>query len=81
MTIYIVYVLYINNIEQMYAFKTLEEAQNKAFLLVRKWVNSDTFDAYLEEHKPTKIDLETYNDYFITVDDDSYVGIQSVILE
>ena len=81
MTIYIVYVLYMNYIEQMYAFKTLEEAQSKAFLLARKWVNSDTFNEYLEKYKPAKIDLETYNDYYLTVEDDSYVDIQSVILE
>lgn len=77
----IVYVLYLNSMEQMYAFESKEDADAKCFELNRKWVNEDSFAQYIKDNKITQISLETYNDYYLEVEDDSYVGINTVILE
>ena len=79
--IFIVYVTYINGIELMYAFETKENAEAKCFELSRKWVDEDSFAKYIKDNKITQISLETYNDYYLEVEDDSYVGINTVILE
>ncbi len=77
----IVYVLYLNSMEQMYAFESKESAEAKCFELSRKWVDEDSFAKYIKDNKITQISLETYNDYYLEVEDDSYVGINTVILE
>ena len=79
--IFIVYVLYLNGMEQMYAFESKENAEAKCFELSRKWVNEDSFDEYIKDNKITQISLDTYNDYYLEVEDDSYVGINRVVLE
>ena len=79
--IYIVYVLYLNSMEQMYAFESKEDADAKCFELCRHWVNENSFNQYIKDNKITQISLETYNDYFLEVEDDSYVGINTVILK
>lgn len=79
--IFIVYVLYLNSMEQMYAFESKENAEAKCFELSRKWVDEDSFDKYIKDNKITQINLDTYNDYYLEVEDDSYVGINTVILE
>ena len=79
--IFIVYVLYLNGMEQMYAFESKENAEAKCFELSRKWVNEDSFNQYIKDNKITQISLETYNDYYLEVEDDSYVGINRVVLE
>ena len=79
--IFIVYVLYLNSMEQMYAFESKEDADAKCFELSRKWVDEDSFAKYIKDNKITQISLETYNDYYLEVEDDSYVGINTVILE
>ncbi len=79
--IFIVYVTYLNGVEQVYAFESKENAEAKCFELSRKWVNKDSFDEYISNNKITKISLETFNDYYIEVEDDSYVGINRVVLE
>ena len=77
----IVYVLYLNSMEQMYAFESKEDADAKCFELSRKWVDEDSFAKYIKDNKITQISLETYKDYYLEVEDDSYVGINKVILE
>ncbi len=77
----IVYVLYLNSMEQMYAFESKEDADAKCFELSRKWVDEDSFAKYIKDNKITQISLETYNDYYLEVEDDSYVGINRVDLE
>ena len=77
----IVYVLYLNSMEQMYAFESKEDAEVKYFELNRKWVNEDSFAQYIKDNKITQISLETYKDYYLEVEDDSYVGINTVILQ
>ena len=77
----IVYVLYLNSMEQMYAFESKEDAEAKCFELSRKWVDEDSFAKYIKDNKITQISLETYNDYYQEVEDDSYVGINKVVLE
>ena len=77
----IVYVLYLNSMEQMYAFESKEDAEVKCFELNRKWVNEKSFNQYLKDNKITQISLETYNDYYLEVEDDAYVGLNTVILE
>lgn len=77
----IVYVLYLNNIEQMYAFESKEDAEVKCFELNRQWANEKSFNQYIKDNKITQISLETYNDYYLEVEDDSYIGINTVILE
>ena len=79
--IFIVYVLYLNSMEQMYAFESKENAEAKCFELSRKWVDEDSFAKYIKDNKITQISLETYNDYYLEVEDDSYVGINRVVLE
>ncbi len=46
-----------------------------------KWENEKSFAQYIKDNKITQISLETYNDYYIEVEDDSYVGINTVILD
>lgn len=79
--IFIVYVTYIDSVEVMCAFEKLENAEAKAFELNRQWVNEDSFNQYIKDNKITQINLETYNDYYLEVEDDYYVGINRVILE
>ena len=79
--IYIVYVTYINGIELMYAFESKENAEAKCFELNRKWVNEDSFAQYIKDNKITQISLDTFSDYYLEVEDDSYVGINRVVLE
>ena len=79
--IYIVYLTYLNGMEQMYAFESKENAEAKCFELNRLWANKDSFDKYIKDNKITQISLETFNDYYLEVEDDSYVGINKVVLE
>lgn len=79
--IFIVYVTYLNSVEQVYAFESKENAEAKCFELSRKWVDEDSFAKYIKDNKISQISLETYNDYYLEVEDDSYVGINKVILE
>ena len=79
--IFIVYVTYLGSVEQVYAFESKENAEAKCFELSRKWVNEDSFNQYIKDNKITQISLETYNDYYLEVEDDSYVGINRVVLE
>ena len=79
--IFIVYVLYLNSMEQMYAFESKEDADAKCFELNRQWANEKSFNQYIKDNKITQISLETYDDYYLEVEDDSYVGINKVILE
>ena len=79
--IFIVYLTYLNGMEQMYAFKSKEGAEVKCFELNRKWVNEDSFTQYIKDNKITQITLETYNDYYLEIADDSYVGIKRIVLE
>ena len=79
--IFIVYVTHLNCMELMYAFETIEKAEVKCFELNRQWVNEDSFSQHIKDNKITQISLDTYNDYYLEVADDSYVGINKVVLE
>ena len=79
--IFIVYVTYIDCIEVMCAFESKESAEARCFELNRQWANKDSFNQYIKDNKITQISLETYNDYYLEVEDDSYVGINRVVLE
>ena len=79
--IFIVYLTYLNGMEQMYAFESKEDAEVKCFELSRKWVDEDSFNKYIKDNKISQISLETFNDYYLEVEDDSYVGINKVVLE
>ena len=79
--IFIVYITYLNSMEQMYAFDTKEAAEVKCFELNRQWANKDSFNEYLVDNKITQISLETYNDYYLEIADDAYVGIKRIVLE
>ena len=79
--IFIVYLTYLNGMEQMFAFESKENAEAKCFELSRKWVDEDSFAKYIKDNKITQISLETYNDYYLEVEDDSYVGINRIVLE
>ena len=79
--IFIVYVTYLNSMEQMYAFESKDDAEYKCFELIRKWVDEDSFAKYIKDNKITQISLDTFSDYYLEVEDDSYVGINTVILE
>ena len=58
-----------------------EDAEAKCFELSRKWVDGDSFTQYIKDNKITQISLETYNDYYLEIADDSYVGIKRLVLE
>lgn len=79
--IFIVYVTYLGSVEQVYAFESKENAEVKCFELNRQWVNEDSFSQYIKDNKITQISLETFNDYYLEVEDDYYVGINRVVLE
>ena len=79
--IFIVYLTYLNGMEQMYAFESKENAEAKCFELNRKWVNEDSFTQYVKDNKITQISLETYNDYYLEIADDAYVCIRKIVLE
>ena len=79
--IFIVYLTYLQDMEQMFAFESKEKAEARCFELSRRWVNEDSFDEYIKDNKITQISLETFNDYYLEVEDDSYVGINKVVLE
>ena len=79
--IFIVYITCIDCVELMCAFETKESAEARCFELNRLWANKDSFNKYLVDNKITQISLETYNDYYLEVEDDSYVGINRVVLE
>ena len=79
--IFIVYVTYLNDIELTYAFETKENAEAKCFELNRQWANEKSFNQYIKDNKITQINLDTYNDCYLEVEDDVYVGINKVVLE
>ena len=79
--IFIVYFAHPGGVEEVYAFESKENAEAKCFELSRKWVDEDSFAKYIKDNKITQISLETYNDYYLEVEDDSYVGINKVALE
>ena len=79
--IFIVYVTYLGSMEQMYAFESKDDAEAKCFELSRKWVDEDSFAKYIKDNKITQISLDTFSDYYLEVEDNSYVGINRVVLE
>ncbi len=79
--IYVVYVTHLGNVELMCTFESKESAEAKCFELNRQWANEKSFNQYLKDNKRIQITLETYNDYYLEVEDDSYVGINRVVLE
>ena len=56
-------------------------AEAKCFELNRQWANEKSFNQYIKDRKISQISLETFNDYYLEVEDDSYVGINRVVLE
>ena len=78
--IYIVYVTYFNTVERLYAFNNEVDAQAKRLEQLKEWVNDDQFQQYVTENEITNITADTYDDYFSEVEDDTYVGINKVIL-
>lgn len=78
--IYIVYLTYFNTVEQLYAFNNEADAQAKRLEQLKEWVNEDQFQQYITNNEITNIIADTYDDYFLEVEDDAYVGINKVIL-
>lgn len=78
--IYIVYVTYFSTVEQMYAFTSKTDADIKRLILLQEWVDNDEFTEYIRENNIHNITIDTYDDYFLAVEDDSYVGINTVVL-
>ena len=78
--IYIVYVTYFNTVERLYAFNNKVDAQAKHLEQLEEWVNDDQFQQYITDNEITNVTAETYEDYFLEVEDDAYVGIDQVIL-
>ena len=79
--IYIVYVTHLNTVEQMYAYTSLEDAEAQCLELNKLWVNEDSFNEYIADNKITQLNLETFYNYYLEIEDDSYVGINKVVLE
>ena len=78
--IYIVYVTYFNTVERLYAFNNKVDAQAKHLEQLEEWGNDDQFQQYITDNEITNVTAETYEDYFLEVEDDAYVGIDKVIL-
>ena len=78
--IYIIYVTYFNTVERLYAFNNEVDAQAKHLEQLEEWVNDDQFQQYITDKEITNVTAETYDDYFLEVKDDAYVGINQVIL-
>ena len=79
--IFIVYATHLSSVELTCAFETKESAEARCFELSRNWVSEDSFNEYIKDNRITQISLETFNDYYLEVEDDSYVGINRVVLE
>jgi outer membrane receptor for monomeric catechols len=79
-TIYIVYVTHFSKVIQLYAFPNELDAQAKRLEQLQKWVNEDQFQQWVTENEITNITTETYDEYFLEIDDDAYVGLDEVIL-
>ena len=79
-TIFIVYVTYGITVENLFAFSLQSDAEEKRLQLLKQWVNEDQFNSYIAKNKIDEVTLETYDDYFLEIEDDSYVGINSAIL-
>ena len=79
-TIFIVYVTYGITVENLFAFNLQSDAEEKRLQLLKQWVDEDQFNSYIAENKIDEVTLETYDDYFLKIEDDSYVGIDSAIL-
>ena len=79
-TIFIVYVTYGITIENLFAFNLQSDAEEKRLQLLKQWVDEDQFNSYIAKNKIDEVTLETYDDYFLEIEDDSYVGIDSAIL-
>ena len=54
--------------------------KKKRLELLKQWVDEDQFNSYIAKNKIDEVTLETYDDYFLEIEDDSYVGIDSAIL-
>ena len=79
-TIFIVYVTYGITVENLFAFNLQSDAEEKRLQLLKQWVDEDQFNSYIAKNKIDEVTLETYDDYFLEIEDDSYVGIDSAIL-
>ena len=79
-TIFIVYVTYGITVENLFAFNLQSDAEEKRLQLLKQWVDEDQFNSYIAKNKIDEVTLETYDDYFLEIEDDSYVGIYSAIL-
>ncbi len=79
-TIFIVYIIYGVTVENLFAFNLQSDAEAKRLELLKQWVDEDQFNSYITKNKIDEVTLETYDDYFLEIEDDSYVGIDSVIL-
>ena len=79
--IYVVYVTYFNEVERVFAFTNLEQAEAKQLELCNEWVNKDQFAQFAKytnlDKEPT---LEHYLDYFLEYEDDAYVSIKQTEL-
>ncbi len=54
----------------------------KALVILNNYKKFDGFIRdIVKDNKITQISLETFNDYYLEVEDDSYVGINRVVLE
>lgn len=78
--IYIVYVTYFNTVERLFAFNNEVDAQAKRLEQLEEWVNKDKFQSWIAENQITNVTENTYDDYFLEIEDDAYVGINSVII-
>ncbi len=78
--IFIVYIIYGVTVENLFAFNLQSDAEAKRLELLKQGVDEDQFNSYITKNKIDEVTLETYDDYFLEIEDDSYVGIDSVIL-
>ena len=80
--LYIVYITYYNTVENLFAFTDKADAQAKRLELAVHWVNEDQFTEYCKENDLNHhiADIANYDNYWMEVEDDAYVGMDQVIL-
>lgn len=82
-SIYIVYTTYFNTVERLFSFTSEESAKRKCLELMWEFTNEDQFTDYLKHYNipKTSVTVNTFWDYFIEVEDDSFTTYELVNLQ
>lgn len=81
--IYVVYATYCDSLQDIYCYKSKENADKKRLELMKNWANIDSLEYYLKQNNLalTNMTIELYEDYFLIGADDIYVDYKKIVLE